>query len=64
MAREIEDVHDAFPYRLAFERLADGQGLGERRGATVHALDGFLELYCGYFHLSGHILGASSANLA
>ena len=39
MAGEVEDVHHAFPYDLTIECLADGDGLGERRGATVHALD-------------------------
>jgi hypothetical protein len=27
MARQVEDVHDPFPYRLALERLLYGCGL-------------------------------------
>jgi hypothetical protein len=39
MPSKIEDVHRAFLYRLALKCLADGNGLGERRGTTVHALN-------------------------
>jgi hypothetical protein len=43
MAGKVEDVHHAFPYGLAFECLADGDGLGEPRGTAVHALDSLSE---------------------
>jgi hypothetical protein len=40
MARQVKDVHHAFPDRFALEDLAHGDGLGERGGTAVHALDG------------------------
>jgi hypothetical protein len=44
MAGEIEDAHDAFPYRVSLEGLADGYGLRERRDAATHVFDGDTEL--------------------
>ena len=44
MPGEVKDVHHNFPYRLTKECLANGHGLGERRGAAVHILDGLFEL--------------------
>jgi len=49
MSGQVEDVHHAFPYHLTLECLANGHGLGERRGAAVHALNGFAELVDFYF---------------
>ena len=40
MPGQVEDVHHAFPYRLALESLVNRNGLGERRGAAVQAFDG------------------------
>src|SRR6202140_5190537 len=36
MSDQVEDVHRAFPYRVASKRLADGNKLHERRLAAVH----------------------------
>jgi len=49
MANQVEDVHRAFPYRLAVESLSDRNRLGERRCTAVHALDSFAELIDFYF---------------
>src|SRR5258708_19514898 len=53
MGDELEDVHDAFPNRLARNHLADGHRLCEMRREAVQLLDGALKLVCGYFHGSG-----------
>jgi hypothetical protein len=39
MPFEVEDMDDAFPYRLALECLANGYGLGERGRAAVLGFD-------------------------
>jgi hypothetical protein len=44
MPSKVQDAYYAISYRNAFERLADRDGLGERGGAAVHVLEGFLEL--------------------
>jgi hypothetical protein len=45
MADEVEDVHHAFPHCLALECLADRDGSGELRRATVLAFDDIFELW-------------------
>ena len=57
MPGEVEHMHHAFPYRLTFECLADRNGLGERRGAAVHVLDGLFEVTWILRHLA-ETLGA------
>ena len=41
---EIEDMHHAFLYELAFEDLTDGNGLGEGSNAAMHPLHCLPEL--------------------
>jgi hypothetical protein len=69
MPGQVKDVHNTFPYDIAFECLADGEGLGELRGTAVHALHGLLELIDFNFghahHISlndggGHAIGAAT----
>jgi len=59
MAGQVEDVHHAFPYRLAVECLAHWNRLGEPRGPTVHLLDSPFELVGFNF---GHVCRISCAH--
>jgi hypothetical protein len=59
MAREVEDVHHAFPYRLALECLAHGNRLRERRPAAVHVFDSIFKLIGFSF---GHVCRISWAD--
>ena len=63
MAGQVEDMHDAFPYRLAVECLANGDCLGQRRGAAMHTFDGFAELI-GFRHSNRHTVTAVAAIFA
>ena len=64
MPGQIEDVHNAFPYRPALEYLADGNGLGEPCRAAVHALDGFPKLIDFNFGHASRISWADSGGHA
>jgi hypothetical protein len=44
MFDQVEDVHHAFPYRLALECLAHGNRLRERHPAAVHVFDSIFKL--------------------
>jgi hypothetical protein len=50
MAGQVEDVHHAFPYGLAFEGLADGDGLSELGRASVYALNSLFDLLARVAH--------------
>ena len=54
MPGQIEYMHHAFLFGLALECLADGNRLGERRGAAVHVLDGFPKLVNVIGHADHH----------
>jgi hypothetical protein len=47
MVLKVENMHDAFPYRLAFECLANGYGLSERGRSAVLRFDS-LSQFLGY----------------
>jgi hypothetical protein len=52
MALQVEDMDDAFPYRLALENLFDGLG------SDQHGLPAVLPFYCLFELVDAHFHGS------